>query len=92
MKYSIKIDKVALEALAKLPKNVQRQIRNKIDDLSSNPYPKRCKPIKSAEIDNIYRIESGNYRIGYQVIKKMILILVIRIGHRKDFYKYFDRL
>ena len=92
MKYKIKIDKNASKALAKLPKKVQRQIAHKIDDLAEDPFPQNCTPIGSVKGNDIYRIKSGNYRIGYQVKEKMILILVLRIGHRKDFYEYFERL
>ena len=48
--------------------------------------------IGSVKRNDVYRIKSGTYRIGYQVKEEMILILVLRIGHRKDFYKYFERL
>ena len=92
MKYQIKVDKKASKALAKLPKKVQRQIAVKINDLANDPFPKDCAPIVSVKKDDIYRIKSGDYRIGYQVKKEIILILVLRIGHRKDFYEYFERL
>jgi len=87
MKYTIDIDRQAAKALAKLPRKAQRQIRNVIDQLADNPYPKNAELIQSTK--DIYRIRSGNYRIAYQVRKKRLLILVVRIGHRKDFYRHF---
>ncbi len=92
MKYQINVDKEASKALAKLPKKVKRQIANKINDLAEDPFPQGYTAIGSVKRNDVYKIKSGNYRIGYQVIKEMILILVVRIGHRKDFYKYFERL
>ena len=92
MKYQIKVDKKASKALAKLPKKVRRQIADKVDDLAKDPFPQDCMPIGSVKRNDVYRIKSGNYRIGYQVKERMILILVLRIGHRKDFCKYFERL
>ena len=92
MKYQIKVDKQASKALAKLPKKAQRQVADKISDLAEDPFPQDCMPIGSVKRNDVYRIKSGDYRIGYQVKEDVILILVLRIGHRKDFYKYFERL
>ena len=89
MKYSIKIDKLAIKALASMPKKVQRQIRDKIDGLGENPFPQYCMLIKNTT--DIYRIKTGSYRIAYKIEGKSLLILVIRIGHRNDFYNYFDK-
>jgi mRNA interferase RelE/StbE len=89
VKYTIKIDRVALKALASMPKKVQRQIRDKIDGLAEKPFPPNCLLIKNS--NDIYRIKSGSYRIAYKVEGKRLIILVVRIGHRKDFYNYFDK-
>ena len=81
---------MAAKALAKMPRKVQRQVERKISALAQNPFPKGCRPIETTQ--NIYRIiRSGNYRIAYIARKRELIILVIRIGHRQDFYKYFSR-
>jgi mRNA interferase RelE/StbE len=87
VKYTIKIDRQALKAVAKLPPKVRRQIRGKIDDLAADPFPQSCKRIGSVKSGDVYRIASGNYRIAYQVRQRVLLILVVRIGHRRDFDK-----
>jgi mRNA interferase RelE/StbE len=92
VKYQIKVDKRASKAIAKLPKKAKRQIVERIDDLAKDPFPQDCVPIGSVKRNDVYRIRSGNYRIAYQVKEDVILILVLRIGHRKDFYEYFERL
>jgi len=89
VKYTIHIDTGAAKSLAKMPRKVQRQIGRKIDALADDPFPTDSKSIKGAK--DLYRIRSGNYRIAYKVKAGKLLILVIRIGHRKDFYCYFDR-
>jgi mRNA interferase RelE/StbE len=83
--YNIYIDTQAQKALAAMPKKVQRQIGRKIDALAKNPFPNNAKLIQRTT--DIYRIRSGDYRIAYKVRHKRLLILVISIGHRKDFYQ-----
>jgi len=88
VKYKILIDKKAAEHLAGLPAKIQRQISRKIDTLAQNPYPANCVKIRNTK--DIFRIRSGDYRITYQVQKKKVIIFVVRIGHRKDFYSYYS--
>lgn len=85
MTYRIVIENKALAELATLPKKIQRQIANKIDQLATNARPSGCKLLRKSK--SLYRIRSGDYRIVYQIREKQILILVVRIAHRKDVYK-----
>ena len=86
MTYKIVIENRALAELANLPKKIQRQIANKIDRLSANAHPSGCKVLKAGK-SPLYRIRSGDYRIVYQIREKQVVILVVRIAHRKDVYK-----
>ena len=85
MVYSIYIDRQAKKALAAMPKKAQRQITKKNDALANNPLPSNARLIQNTM--DIYRIRSGDYRIAYKVRRKRLLILVISIGHRRDFYQ-----
>jgi mRNA interferase RelE/StbE len=89
MSYRIEIDRQAVKAMAALPKKVQRQIAERIDSLADNPFPPDAEQIKGQT--DIWRIRSGEYRIAYTVRRKVLRILVLRVGARKDFYRYFDR-
>jgi mRNA interferase RelE/StbE len=40
----------------------------------------------------IYRLRTGNYRVIYQVQDEIVLILILRIGHRKDVYRALSRV
>jgi mRNA interferase RelE/StbE len=86
MTYKIAIENKALAELATLPKKIQRQVANKIDRLSTNARPSGCKILKTGK-SPLYRIRSGDYRIVYQIQEQQVLILVVRIAHRKDVYK-----
>jgi len=56
-----------------------------MDALAINPRPKGVK--KLTGLDSLYRIRTGDYRIVYQVRDDRLIVLVVRIGHRKDVYR-----
>jgi mRNA interferase RelE/StbE len=84
MKYKIIIAEQAIKALGKLPRKVQRQISEKIDSLADNPRPAGTEKLQGADL---YRIRSGDYRVIYQIKDDVLIVLVVRIGHRKDIYR-----
>jgi len=53
--------------------------------LSDEPRPLGCRKI--AGVAGLWRIRVGNYRIVYQIREKELLVLVIKVGHRKDVYR-----
>ncbi len=85
MAYIVELKPSAFRSLAKLPKEDQRIIRSRIDALASNPFPPNVKKLE--RIENLYRLRVGDYRVIYQVQKKILLILVVAIGHRKEIYR-----
>jgi len=84
MKYKIIIAEQAIKALGKLPGKIRRQISEKIDALVNNPRPAGTEKLQGA---NLFRIRSGDYRVIYQIKDDVLIILVVRIGHRKDIYR-----
>lgn len=85
MTYRIIIDDDTLKELATLPKKVQRQIAGRIDELAHNPSLTGCQQLEGRR--DLLKIRSGNYRIIYKVEDDRILVLVVRIRHRKDVYR-----
>jgi len=84
LKYRITFSKDALKEYGKLSQSRRRLIERKIDGLAMNPRPSGCK--KLAGNDGLYRIRSGDYRVLYRVTDKTLVILVVKIGHRRDIY------
>ena len=76
---------MARDELSALPVKIQRQIGGKINALAINPRPTHCKKLE--EVENLYRIRAGDYRIVYQVRDEILMVLVIRVGHRKNVYR-----
>jgi len=38
--------------------------------------------------NNFHNIRSGNYRIIYEIHDDVLVVLVVKISHRKDIYKH----
>jgi len=85
MTYKIHIAAEAEETLISLPRKIQRQISEKIDMLTQNPRPPGVEKLKG--LADLYRIRSGDYRIVFRIQHKKLLVLVVRIGHRRDIYQ-----
>ncbi|MGD9088237.1 MAG: type II toxin-antitoxin system RelE/ParE family toxin [Desulfobacterales bacterium] len=85
MKYRIEFKKSAAKVLKKLPKQDRRRIRDKIDSFTENlPDPITTK----MQGDNpFHRVRVGDYRIIYEIHEDTLVILVLKIGHRKEVYR-----
>ena len=85
MKYRIDFKSSAAKALRKISKSDQKRIADKIDGLSENlPDPATTK----MKGDNpFHRIRVGDYRIIYEIHEDILLIVILKIGHRKDVYR-----
>ena len=85
MTYAVEIRPAAVKALAALPKADQRRIARKIDGLAKEPRPSGVETLAGAE--RLYRVRSGDDRIVYEVRDEHVLVLVVRIGHRREVYR-----
>ena len=85
MPYTVQVKNSVVKELYKLPKDTSQQIAYTINELMKNPRPHGCKKLKGP--DNLYRIRVGNYRIVYQIHDKVLLVLVVLIGDRKEVYR-----
>ncbi|WP_367281899.1 type II toxin-antitoxin system RelE family toxin [Tunicatimonas pelagia] len=83
-KYQIKVKKKVKKTLRQIPLRDVEAIRDKVRMLADNPRPDGCK--KLVKSDNLYRVRSGNYRVVYAIQDDILVIIVIRISHRKDVY------
>jgi mRNA interferase RelE/StbE len=82
LKYRIEFKKSAAKVLKKLPNPDRRRIRDKIDSFADNlPDPAATK----MKGDNpFHRVRAGDYRIIYEIHEETLLILVLKIGRRKE--------
>jgi mRNA interferase RelE/StbE len=83
--YRIEFKPAARRQFARLPRRVQERIKPEIDALALNPRPVGAVKLEGAY--NLYRIRKGDYRILYQIQDQILLVLVVKIGHRRDVYR-----
>jgi mRNA interferase RelE/StbE len=62
----------------------RRLIVDRIASLEIDPRPPGCIKLTGEES---YRIRQGEYRIVYHIEDKVLIVTVVRVGHRRDVYK-----
>lgn len=82
-KYRIEIKKSAFKEMKQLPSKDLRKILKKIGSLAVNPRPPDSKKLSDRER---YRIRYRHYRILYEIVDDILLIIIVKVGHRKDVY------
>lgn len=85
MSYRIEFKKSSAKALKAIPKTDQRRIARKIDSLAENP--PNLEKTKMKGNNPFHKIRVGVYRIVYEIHDDVLLILIVKIGHRKDIYR-----
>ena len=82
--YKIFFKPSAAKELEKIPSKVLRKVVEKIKGLTLDPRPPGCEKLSGEEK---FRIRQGNYRIVYTIEDKKLIVIVVKIGHRRDVYK-----
>jgi mRNA interferase RelE/StbE len=82
--YSLQIKQSAYKELQRLDKKERIRIVSSIDKLTENPHIGK---VLKGELSGLRRIRSGNYRVIYEINEREVLILVLRISHRKQVYR-----
>ncbi|MBP9686629.1 MAG: type II toxin-antitoxin system RelE/ParE family toxin [Candidatus Doudnabacteria bacterium] len=83
MEYKIEIPKRVQKELEKLPRRYQEVIVTKLRVLTNNPFlGKRLQ----GEFEGLYSLRAWPYRIIYEVRQRQLIILLLKVAHRKDAY------
>jgi mRNA interferase RelE/StbE len=75
----------AQRELLKLPAKIRVRVTDAIRSLQANPRPAGCK--KLAGNADYCRIRVGDYRVLYEIRDRVLLVLVIKVGHRREVYR-----
>ena len=88
-RYRVVFQKSAHKEYLSLPKKVRLRIDETLLILSINPLSEilRFKKIRGKE--NHYRVRVGDYRVIYSPQNDVLVVRIIKVGHRKDVYRYF---
>ncbi|MBU4446189.1 type II toxin-antitoxin system RelE/ParE family toxin [bacterium] len=82
--YRIEWDSRALRELKNIPDSDAKQILQKVSELSKSPHLGQA--LKGG-FKGYFRLRSGNYRVIYSIKNNHLLILILRVGGRKDIYR-----
>ena len=82
--YKVYIKPSAVKEIESLPKKDRARIVKKIQGLAVDPRPPGYERLTGKEK---YRVRQGRYRIVYSVTDKELIVIVVKVGQRKDIYK-----
>ena len=85
MRYTVLFKPSARKALLKLPKTMQMRVVEATDALADQPRPHGVTKLQGDE--NLWRIRVGAYRIVYEIHDDRLIVLILRVGDRKDIYR-----
>ena len=94
-KYNLEFDKKASKDILSLDKSTRNFILDELESFINNfdeDYEKeliKLTKIKALQGDfkGLYRLKLRTYRVIYEKIGNKLLILVLRVPHRKDVYR-----
>lgn len=83
-KYKLVIKKTVAKDLRPLPDRDVKLILRRILALADKPRPVGCEKLSGQPR---YRIRQGKYRILYEIEDDRLVIVVVKVGHRRDVYR-----
>lgn len=81
--YRIELRPAAVRALRKLDPQVRRRVQGAIALLAQDPRPPSARALRGRPG---LRVRVADYRIIYTVEDDVLLVVVVRLGHRRDVY------
>ncbi len=84
MFYSLEIKQSALKEIQRRGKPDRQRLVEAIDKLIENPHIGK---LLKGEHSGLRRIRVGSYRVIYEINEGEVLILALRVAHRKDVYR-----
>ena len=84
-RYDVFIKPSALKELEAVDSKKDRQrIVRAILSLAQDPRPSGCRKLSGRDK---YRLRSGQYRIVYAVQDAILVVTIMKVGHRRDVYR-----
>lgn len=83
--YQIEISVSTQKVINQLERKIRFRVLRRIESLAFNPRPHGV--IKLQGVSNGYRIRSGDYRILYEIQDDQLLVLIVKVAHRRESYR-----
>ena len=85
MTYRIQFVRSAAKAYSRLDPVLQRRVDRELRRLGETPRHAGVIPLQSA--DELYRVRIGDLRLLFSVEDQILLVLIVKIGHRGSVYR-----
>lgn len=85
MAYRVTYVASAAKALRKLDRQTARRILEALNALADDPRPPGCIKLQGGEGE--LRIRIGDCRVVYDVVDDELVVLILRVGHRREVYR-----
>ena len=82
--YRLVIRRSAGKEIGALPSKDRRRVVTRIQGLATNPRPIGCEKLSG---DDKYRLRQGDYRILYEIVDRVLIVTVVKVGNRRDVYR-----
>lgn len=83
--YNVELTRTAEKQLRRIAKRARNRLVEAIRGLADRPRPIGARKLQG--YDDVYRIRVGQYRVVYEVRDDRVIVIVLKVGHRKDIYK-----
>ncbi|WP_046506003.1 type II toxin-antitoxin system RelE family toxin [Streptomyces odonnellii] len=87
MKYAFRFTAAAQRQLRGIDRPAAMRILTVLTALGDDPYREDADVKKLSGPSGLYRLRVGNYRVAYQINDGELLVLVVRIGDRREVYR-----
>ena len=84
MTYRVELAPSAARELKKFTPDVRRRIQGVLELLADDPRPPAAKQLVGGAGE--WRVRTGDYRVIYEIHDAQVLVLVLRMGHRREVY------
>lgn len=84
-KYKLFFTETFYKNLKAIPARDTKRILSRVKGLANNPRPEGSQKL-SGQSDR-YRIRQGNYRIIYFIEDERLVVVVVKVGHRREVYE-----
>ncbi len=82
--YRLEIKRSVVKEIKRLRIRDRQRINAAIRTLADEPRPDGCKRLKST---HLFSLRVGDYRIIYEIQDDQLIVLVLRVRHRREVYR-----
>ncbi len=84
MSYRVILSRSARKQMERISGETETRVLARLSELEINPRPSGCKKLKNRDA---WRIRVGDYRVIYEIHDKVLQVIVVTVGHRREVYR-----